>query len=49
MINEITSGHGVQEIADTVDLQITGPEGELKQLEETFKPFNPTYFYEVQV
>lgn len=44
-----SSGHGVQEIADTVDLQITGPESELKQLEETFKPFNPTYFYEVQV
>lgn len=37
----------VQELADIIDLQVTGPEAELKSLEESLAGFNPTYFYEV--
>lgn len=36
-------------MADTVDLQVSGPEDELKLLNDILGPFNPTYFYEMQV
>jgi hypothetical protein len=39
----------VQEYADVIDLQVTGPAEELKALEETFAPFNPppTFYTEI--
>jgi hypothetical protein len=37
----------MQEIAEVVEVQVTGPESELKSLEDTLAAFNPTYFYAV--